>query len=201
MAQLYFRYGTMNSGKSVEILKVAHNYEEQGKKVLIFTSIVDNRYGTGYVASRIGIKREAITVDGATNIRRVVEQNQDRLPDCVLIDEGQFLKKHHVLQLTEIVDELGIPVIVYGLKNDFSNHLFEGSEALLLYADKLEEIKTICWFCTKKATMVLRVKDGTPVYTGEQIQVGGNDSYIPVCRRHYNQPDLSKLPMKQKQQQ
>ncbi|WCK54368.1 thymidine kinase [Aneurinibacillus sp. Ricciae_BoGa-3] len=200
MAQLYFRYGTMNSGKSVEILKVAHNYEEQGKKVLIFTSIVDNRYGTGYVASRIGIKREAITVAEATDIRRVVEQHPAGLPDCVLIDEGQFLKKQHVIQLTEIVDELGIPVIVYGLKNDFSNHLFEGSEALLLYADKLEEIKTICWFCTKKATMVLRVKDATPVYTGQQIQVGGNDSYIPVCRPHYNHPTLSKLPVKQEKE-
>ncbi|GEN34466.1 MULTISPECIES: thymidine kinase [Aneurinibacillus] len=188
MAQLYFRYGTMNSGKSVEILKVAHNYEEQGKRVMIFTSVLDNRYGRGYVASRIGLRREAIAVDEETNIKTVVEMNQDGLPNCVLVDEGQFLRRHHILQLTEIVDELNIPVIVYGLKNDFANHLFEGSEALLLYADKLEEIKTICWFCDRKATMVLRVKDGEPVYEGEQIQIGGNDSYIPVCRKCYKQP-------------
>ncbi|MED4730087.1 thymidine kinase [Aneurinibacillus migulanus] len=188
MAQLYFRYGTMNSGKSVEILKVAHNYEEQGKRVMIFTSMLDDRYGKGYVASRIGLRREAIVVDESMNIRKVVEMNQEGLPNCVLVDEGQFLRRHHIIQLTEIVDELGVPVIVYGLKNDFSNRLFEGSEALLLYADKLEEIKTICWFCDRKATMVLRIKDGKPVYEGEQIQIGGNDSYIPVCRKCYKHP-------------
>ncbi|ERI07010.1 thymidine kinase [Aneurinibacillus aneurinilyticus ATCC 12856] len=188
MAQLYFRYGTMNSGKSVEILKVAHNYEEQGKRVMIFTSMLDNRYGQGYVASRIGLKREAIVVDESTNIRKAVEMNQEGMPNCVLVDEGQFLRRHHIIQLTEIVDDLGVPVIVYGLKNDFSNRLFEGSEMLLLYADKLEEIKTICWFCDRKATMVLRVKDGKPVYEGEQIQIGGNDSYIPVCRKCYKHP-------------
>lgn len=188
MAQLYFRYGTMNSGKSVEILKVAHNYEEQGKRVMIFTSMLDNRYGQGYVASRIGLKREAIVVDESTNIRKAVEMNQEGMPNCVLVDKGQFLRRHHIIQLTEIVDDLGVPVIVYGLKNDFSNRLFEGSEMLLLYADKLEEIKTICWFCDRKATMVLRVKDGKPVYEGEQIQIGGNDSYIPVCRKCYKHP-------------
>lgn len=188
MAQLYFRYGTMNSGKSVEILKVAHNYEEQGKRVMIFTSMLDNRYGQGYVASRIGLKREAIIVDESTNIRKAVEMNKEGMPNCVLVDEGQFLRRHHIIQLTEIVDDLGVPVIVYGLKNDFSNRLFEGSEALLLYADKLEEIKTICWFCDRKATMVLRVKDGKPVYEGEQIQIGGNDSYMPVCRKCYKHP-------------
>lgn len=188
MAQLYFRYGTMNSGKSVEILKVAHNYEEQGKRVMIFTSVVDDRYGQGYVASRIGLKREALVVGEETNMKTMVEQNQDGLPHCVLVDEGQFLRRHHILQLTEIVDELDVPVIVYGLKNDFSNRLFEGSEALLLYADKLEEIKTICWFCDRKATMVLRMKNGEPVYEGEQIQIGGNDSYIPVCRKCYKHP-------------
>ncbi|AMA71617.1 MULTISPECIES: thymidine kinase [Aneurinibacillus] len=190
MAQLYFRYGTMNSGKSVEILKVAHNYEEQGKRVMIFTSVLDDRYGKGYVASRIGLKREAIAVEEDTNIKTIVEMNEQGLPNCVLVDEGQFLKRHHILQLTEIVDELEIPVIVYGLKNDFSNRLFEGSEALLLYADKLEEIKTVCWFCDRKATMVLRVKDGEPVYEGEQIQIGGNDSYIPVCRKCYKHPKI-----------
>ncbi|MFT9849153.1 thymidine kinase [Aneurinibacillus sp. REN35] len=188
MAQLYFRYGTMNSGKSVEILKVAHNYEEQGKRVIIFTSMVDNRYGQGYVASRIGLKREAIVVGEETNMKTIVERNQGGLPHCVLVDEGQFLGRHHILQLTEIVDDLKVPVIVYGLKNDFSNHLFEGSEALLLYADKIEEIKTVCWFCDRKATMVLRVKEGEPVYEGEQIQIGGNDSYMPVCRKCYKHP-------------
>jgi thymidine kinase len=188
MAQLYFRYGTMNSGKSVEILKVAHNYEEQGKTVMIFTSVLDDRYGRGYVASRIGLKREAIVIDEETDIKSIVEMNEEGLPNCVLVDEGHFLRRHHIIQLTEIVDELHIPVIVYGLKNDFANQLFEGSEALLLYADKLEEIKTVCWFCDRKATMALRVNNGEPVYEGEQIQVGGNESYIPVCRRCYKQP-------------
>ncbi|MCR1898881.1 thymidine kinase [Irregularibacter muris] len=187
MAQLYFRYSTMNAGKSIEILKIAHNYEEQGKSVILFTSSLDNRFGEGYIASRIGLKRKAYTFGKGTSLRKTIEANP---PHCVLVDEGQFLTKDQVLELTQIVDYMDIPVIVYGLKNDFQNHLFEGSETLLLYADKIEEIKTICWFCNKKATMVLRVLDGKPLYTGEQIQIGGNDHYIPVCRKCYGNPQL-----------
>ena len=144
LAQLFFRYGAMNSGKTIEILKVAHNYEEQDKSVIILTSGLDNRDGVGYVASRIGLKREATPVFDDTNIFEIVKQTN---PDaaCVLIDEAQFLKKHHVLELADIVDELKIPVMTFGLKNDFRNELFEGSKYLLLYADKIEEMKTICW--------------------------------------------------------
>lgn len=107
---------------------------------------------------------------------------------CILIDEAQFLKKHHIIELARVVDDLNIPVMAFGLKNDFSNELFEGSKYLLIYADKIEEIKTICWFCHKKATMNLRFHEGKPVYQGEQIQIGGNESYLPVCRRCYRNP-------------
>ncbi|MBE6038044.1 MAG: thymidine kinase [Anaerofustis stercorihominis] len=196
MAQLYYRYASMNAGKSIEIIKIAHNYEEQGKRVLLFTSGLDDRYGQGYIASRVGLKRKAHTFNSETSIIEIIQQETDgNLPKvyCILIDEGQFLTRKQVQELTQIVDYMDIPVIVYGLKNDFSNNLFEGSEALLIYADKIEEIKTICWFCNKKATMVLRVVDGKPVYVGEQIMIGGNDSYIPVCRRCYGSPSLPSL--------
>ncbi|WP_026314364.1 thymidine kinase [Allofustis seminis] len=190
MAQLYFRYGAMNSGKSIEVIKVAHNYEEQNKSVMIFTSGVDNREGVGKVASRTGMMKKATPIFEATDIFEMVQQHHPE-PYCVLVDEAQFLSREHVLQLAKIVDELDVPVIAFGLKNDFMNHLFEGSENLLIYADKIEEIKTICWFCGKKATMNLRMNDGKPVYEGEQIQIGGNESYYPVCRKHYFQPPIN----------
>lgn len=189
MAQLFYRYGAMNSGKTIEIIKVAHNYEEQNKSVIIMTSAIDTREKAGMIESRIGLEREAYSIANGTNVFEAV-QVIDSKASCVLIDEAQFLTKEHVLQLTQIVDELNIPVIAFGLKNDFQNHLFEGSQALLLYADKIEEMKTICWFCGKKAIMNLRIHDGEPVYEGEQIQMGGNESYYPVCRRHYNHPLL-----------
>ncbi len=193
MAQLYYRYASMNAGKSIEIIKIAHNYEEQGKRVLLFTSGLDDRYGTGYIASRVGLKRKAHTFNNNTSILDIIQEETDQnrpKVNCILVDEGQFLTRKQVQELTQIVDYMNIPVIVYGLKNDFQNNLFEGSQALLIYADKIEEIKTICWFCNKKATMVLRVVDGKPVYVGEQIMIGGNDSYIPVCRRCYGSPSL-----------
>lgn len=197
MAQLYYRYSSMNAGKSLEVIKIAHNYEEQGKRVLIFTSELDDRYGKGYVASRVGIKREAIPFNSSTSIINTLQaimEDSERI-HCILIDEGQFLTEKQVQELTQIVDYMDIPVIVYGLKNDFQNNLFEGSRALLIYADKIEEIKTICWFCDRKATMVLRVVDGKPVYTGEQVMIAGNSNYIPVCRKCYGNP---KLPIKEK---
>ncbi|MBF0805296.1 MULTISPECIES: thymidine kinase [unclassified Streptococcus] len=191
MAQLYFKYGTMNSGKTIEILKVAHNYEEQGKRVLIMTSALDTRDGVGMVSSRIGMRREALAIDDDFDVFGFIqeEQNQEEL-FCVLIDEAQFLKRHHVFALARVVDELDIPVMAFGLKNDFRNELFEGSKYLLLFADKIEEIKTICHYCSKKATMVLRMQDGKPMYDGEQIQIGGNETYVSVCRRHYFNPEL-----------
>lgn len=186
MAQLFFRYGAMNSGKTIEILKVAHNYEEQDKSVVIMTSAIDDRDEIGYVSSRIGLRREAIAITDDMNVFDYIAALSK--PACVLIDEAQFLTKEHVLQLARIVDELDIPVMAFGLKNDFRNELFEGSAHLLLQADKIEEMKTICWFCHKKATMNLRMHDGKAVYHGEQIQIGGNESYLPVCRKHYKNP-------------
>ena len=182
MAQLYYRYSTMNAGKSIEVIKVAYNYEERGKKVLALVPGVDDRYGKGVITSRIGLQREATIVNEDTNI--LVEPI-----DCVVIDECQFLKKHHVEELIEIVDSFDIPVLAYGLKNDFRNELFEGSYYMLIYADKIEEIKTICW-CGRKATMVARVVDGKFVKSGEQIMVGGDDMYVSLCRKHYNEGRL-----------
>ncbi len=189
MAQLFFKYGAMNSGKSIEILKVANNYEEQNKPVLLFTSGIDTRDEVGYISSRIGLRRKAIPIFDETNILEMIEVAEVR-PYCILIDEAQFLKKAHVLQLADIVDRLNIPVMGFGLKNDFQNELFEGSRYLLIYADKIEEMKTICWFCQRKAIMNLRVDThNQPVYTGDQIQIGGNDAYYPVCRKcHVNPP-------------
>lgn len=189
MAQFYFKYGAMNSGKSIEIIKVAHNYEEQNKAVKIYTSAIDNRDGVGVVSSRTGFNREATPVTDKDDLFEMIKaSHQAERLFCVLIDEAQFLSKHHIIQLSRVVDELDIPVMAFGLKNDFTNELFEGSKYLLIYADKIEEIKTICWFCHKKATMNLRFNEGKPVYEGEQIQIGGNESYLPVCRRCYKKP-------------
>ncbi len=186
MAQLYFRYSTMNAGKSIELIKVAYNYEERGKRVLTLVPSADNRYGTGVITSRIGIQRQAIMVSQDSNILEIFmrEKEKDDI-DCVLIDECQFLKKHHVQELVEIVDSFNVPVLAYGLKNDFRNEMFEGSYYLLIYADKIEEIKTICW-CGRKATMIARIVDGEFVKKGEQVVIGGNDMYVSLCRKHYN---------------
>lgn len=191
MAQLFFKHGAMNSGKTIEILKVAHNYEEQNKPVVLMTSGLDTRDEVGTISSRIGLKREAIPIFHDTDIYAKIESMSFK-PYCILVDESQFLEKHHVIAFAKIVDELDIPVMAFGLKNDFKNELFEGSKYLLLYADKIEELKTICWFCHKKATMNLRMNNNKPVYTGEQIQIGGNESYFPVCRKHYVNPPTVK---------
>lgn len=196
MAQLYYRYSTMNAGKSIELIKVAYNYEERGQRVMTLLPAIDDRYGVGVITSRIGIQREAMLVKDDTNILELflAEKEKGEI-DCVLIDEGQFLRKHHVEELIEIVDTFNVPVMAYGLKNDFRNQLFEGSYYMLIYADKIEEIKTICW-CGRKATMVARVVDGKIVKQGEQIVIGGNDMYVSLCRKHYNDgrlgPDESK---------
>ncbi|SDT49847.1 thymidine kinase [Paenibacillaceae bacterium GAS479] len=189
MAQLYYKYGTMNSGKSFEIIKVAHNYEEQGKAVLIFSPAMDTRSGKDEVGSRVGFTRKAIPVAADTDLYSEVLTHQPaggpKQIYCVLIDEAQFLNRDHIDQLTRVVDELDVPVMAFGLKNDFRNELFEGSYYLLAQADKIEEIKTICWFCDRKATMVIRFQGGIPVNEGAQIQIGGNDDYKPVCRKCY----------------
>lgn len=182
MAQLYFRYSTMNAGKSTEVLKIAHNYEEQNKHVLLFTPAIDDRYGVGKITSRMGFQRDATIIKTDTDMYGMAKESD---PDCILVDEGQFLSRRQVIELTRIVDELNIPVIVYGLKNDYRNHLFTGSEALILFADKIEEVKTVCWYCKKKATMLIKFKDGHPVNEGPQIEIGGNDKYVSVCRKCY----------------
>jgi len=192
VAKLYYRFGQMNASKSIQLLTVAHNYEEQGKKVMLFTPSIDRRFGNGRIASRVGISKEAIEVFGNTEL---FEQVKEGLPDCVLVDEVQFLHQHHVQQLARVVDELNIAVIMYGLLKDYRNEFFEGSKAAVLWADQIEEIKTICANpdCNRKATMILKMKDGKPVYVGEQIEVGGNDLYRSVCRSNYFHPDFQGL--------
>lgn len=184
MAKLYFRYSTMNAGKSLEILKIANNYQKLGKRVMVFTPSTDNRYGVGKVTSRVGISMDAYVVAPTTDIYEVVVNNEQPI-SCVLVDEAQFLSKLNVVSLTKVVDNLNIPVICYGLKNDFKNELFEGSKWLLVYADKLEEVKTICSECGRKATMILKFENGKPINQGEQIDIGGNEKYKSVCRKHY----------------
>lgn len=188
MAQLFYIYSTMSAGKSLDLLKVNHNYREQGKKTLLFTPRIDTRHGEGKITSRIGIQEDALSVDYEFNFYEYVKRNKivSEKIYCILIDEAQFLSREQIVQLSRVVDWLGIPVMCYGLKNDFQNNLFEGSEALLLYADKIIEIKTICAKenCGKKATMNLRLSDGEPVYEGQQVQIG-DEEYVPVCRKHY----------------
>jgi len=174
----------MNAGKSTEVLKIAHNYEEQNKAVLLFAPLIDERFGAGKITSRMGFQRDAFVIRADTDMYSLAEE---RKPHCVLVDEGQFLSRRQVIELTRIVDQLNVPVIVYGLKNDFRNHLFEGSESLLLFADKVEEVKAVCWYCTKKATMLLKYKEGQAVDEGPQIELGGNDKYVSVCRKCYRQ--------------
>lgn len=190
MAKLYFNYGAMQSSKSANLLMVAHNYESQGKEVLLLTPAIDDRRDVGVIHSRVGIESYAYAIFKEDNLLDIV--NEDLKVgmeiNCILVDESQFLTREHVIQLSEIADYFKIPVMCYGLKNDFQNRLFEGSEALLLYADKIQEIKTICAKdrCGKKAIMNLRLNDGTPVYDGEQIQIG-DEEYVPVCRKHYHE--------------
>lgn len=192
MAQLFFTYAAMNAGKSIEVLKVAHNYEEQGKHVILLTSNLDTRDGVGTIASRIGLHRKAIALNNKSNLYSIVKHTAP-IPACVLIDEAQFLNKQQILQATKVVDELKIPVMAFGLKQDSRNELFEGSKYLLIYSDKIEEMKTICWFCRKKAIMNLRISNGKPDYGGEQVHIGGNGAFYPVCRKHYFHPPLSKI--------
>lgn len=183
MAKLYFRYGAMGSGKTIDLLKVAYNYEERGQTVEIFTSSLDNRYGVGKITTRVGLQREAVIIDKEFDIYEYVKK-LDKKPDCILIDEANFLTKKNVQELTDIVDFLNIPVICYGLRSDFKMNLFEGASALMERADKIEEIKTICE-CGAKATVNMRFVDGKAVVDGEQVLIGGNESYKSVCRKCY----------------
>lgn len=181
MAQLYFYYSAMNAGKSTSLLQSSYNYKERGMKTTVYTAEIDDRHGVGKVTSRVGLSEDATLFNKSTNLFEEVKSNP---VDCILIDEAQFLSKDQVQQATKIADELDIPVLCYGLRTDFQGELFDGSKYLLSWADKLVELKTIC-HCGRKASMVLRVNSGKPIYTGEQIQIGGNDSYVSVCRKHY----------------
>jgi thymidine kinase len=187
MAKLYFRYSAMNAGKTTQLLQVKYNYEERGQHVLLFKPAIDKRDGEEKVVSRIGLECKACLTEADTDIFELTRRIHLSQPlHCVIVDEAQFLQRKQVTELCEVVDELNIPVIAYGLRSDFRGNLFPGSEALLALADSIEELKTICW-CGKKAIMNTRLVEGQPVYEGEQIQVGGNESYISLCRKHWKE--------------
>lgn len=201
MAQLFFHYGTMNCGKSIEILKVAHNYREQGKEVLLLSSSLDNRFGKGVIASRIGLLEDCLMFDNKTDILELFKENYNDNLYCVLIDEAQFLTSEQVESLSDIVDYYDIPVITFGLSTDFQSNLFEGSKRLFEIADKTKQIKTICWVCNKKANFNLRLMGNTPIFEGEQLSIALNADkvdensneigYYPVCRKHYKEAKTS----------
>ncbi|MEO9274813.1 thymidine kinase [Marinomonas sp. 5E14-1] len=188
MAKLYYYYSAMNAGKSTVLLQSAHNYQERGMDVLLLTASIDDRFETGKIASRIGISAEASLFDKNTNIPELVKsRNESNALSCILIDEAQFLTKEQVYDLSEIVDNLHIPVLAFGIRTDFQGELFEGSQALLAWSDKLIELKTVC-HCGSKATMVIRMNEqGIPVKEGAQVEIGGNDRYLSVCRKHFKE--------------
>ncbi len=186
MAKLYFYYSAMNAGKTTHLLQSSYNYRERGMNTLILSPAFDNRFGIGKVASRIGIESPSIIFGEKENLQALVNKYlTERKIHCVLVDEAQFLSREQVYQLTEIVDQLHIPVLAYGLRTDFQGELFTGSQYLLAWADHLKELKTIC-HSGKKATMVVRVdKNGRAVKAGAQVEIGGNDRYISVSRAEY----------------
>ena len=187
MAKLYFYYSAMNAGKTTTLLQSAYNYHERGMRTLILTPALDNRYGEGVVASRIGLKAQARRFAGDDDLLALVEADiAARGPlHCVFVDEAQFLSKAQVWQISDVVDRLSIPVLAYGLRTDFRGELFEGSRYLLAWADNLEEIKTIC-HSGRKATMVVRVDEqGRAVTEGPQVEIGGNDRYVSVSRAEF----------------
>jgi len=183
MASLYFRYSTMGAGKSLDLLKTAYNYEEREKEIILLTSSLDNRYGKNKITSRLGISREANVFDKKTNIFDFICKESFDI-ECVLIDEGQFLTKEQVWQLTDIVDELHCDVIVYGLRSDFKGEPFEGSIYLMTLADEIEELKTVCKY-GGKTSMNMRINNNTPIFDGDKVMIGGDDSYMPVCRKYF----------------
>ncbi|MFD1805175.1 thymidine kinase [Pasteurella oralis] len=188
MAKLYFYYSTMNAGKSTTLLQSSYNYQERNMNTLVYTAAIDDRFGVGKVTSRIGISQDAQLFHKESNLLAEIEQHLTREKlNCILVDEAQFLTKAQVHQLSEVVDKFNIPVLCYGLRTDFQAELFEGSQYLLAWADQLEELKTIC-YCGRKANFVLRLNaQGEVVRDGAQIQIGGNDSYLSVCRQHYKE--------------
>jgi len=186
MAKLYFYYASMNAGKSTTLLQADFNYRERGMETMLWTAALDDRYGQGYVTSRIGLRADAHKFDPDTDMASViVAEHGARTLACVMVDEAQFLTRDQVFQLAHIADVVGIPVLCYGLRTDFQAELFPGSAALLGIADSLVELKAVCE-CGRKSTMNLRVDaDGNAVKEGAQTEVGGNDRYVALCRRHF----------------
>ncbi|SFR10444.1 thymidine kinase [Poseidonocella sedimentorum] len=188
MAKLYFHYSTMNAGKSTVLLQASHNYRERGMETYLLTADLDNRAGAGQIASRIGIGAEADTFTPEDDLFARIESQLAAGPvACVFIDEAQFLTEPQVWQLARAVDDLGVPVMCYGLRVDFRGKLFPGSATLLALADEMREVRTIC-HCGRKATMVVRMgPDGTVLTEGGQVQIGGNETYVSLCRRHWRE--------------
>ena len=194
MAKLYFYYSAMNAGKTTTLLQSAYNYYERGMDTLILKPSLDDRHNTDVVRSRIGLETNAVSFNACDDLLELTEtRNQKSTLNCLLLDEAQFLTKSQVFELGEIVDKLKIPVLAYGLRTDFKGELFEGSLHLLAWSDELIEIKTVC-HCGKKAIMVLRLdENGVPLNSGEQIQIGGNDNYVSVCRKHFKSAESPKM--------
>ena len=186
MAKLYYRYGAMGSSKTANAIMVRHNYLERGQKVLMLKPRLDNRDGETIIASRCGLQCECSFVED-------LDRFSLREYDCVIVDEAQFLTKEQVERLVRIVDVENVPVIAYGLRCDFQGNLFEGSQWLLAWADTIEEVKTICW-CGKKAVCNARVVNGRVVKEGEQIVLGGSESYVSLCRKHWTEGALKPEP-------
>ena len=186
MAKLYFHYSTMNAGKSTLLLQASYNYRERGMQTYLLTAAIDGRAGEGRIASRIGISSAADTYDTGSDLFDMLTRRQKRGPvACVFVDEAQFLTRAQVWQLARAVDDLGLPVMCYGLRVDFRGELFPGSAALLALADEMREARTIC-FCGRKATMVVRQDaEGHAQTDGDQVQIGGNETYVSLCRRHW----------------
>lgn len=198
MAKLYFYFSTMNAGKTTTLLQSDYNYKERGMNTLLYTPKLDDRYGVGKIVSRIGLEKNAVAFTQQDNLFTMT-QSAITTTDihCVLVDEAQFLSKEQVLQLTNIVDQLNIPVLAYGIRTDFRGEPFIGSQYLFAWAENLVELKTIC-HCGKKATHVLRVNaDGKAVTEGAQVVIGGNEQYVSVCRRHFKQQQVTSLSTQQ----
>ena len=190
MAKLYFYYSAMNAGKTTKLLQSSFNYKERGMDTILYTFKFDNRFGDSKIASRIGISENSHTFDKDTDLFKDIKSKANPKTACVFVDEAQFLTKQQVKDLCKIVDELGIPVLTYGLRTDFLGEPFEGSLYLLLWADELVEVKTIC-HCGKKATMNAKFDSSKKIVrAGDQIDIGGNEKYVALCRKHYFEGDI-----------
>lgn len=188
MAKLYFYYSSMNAGKSTALLQSSYNYRERGMNTLVLAPEFDNRYGVGRVTSRIGLESEATTFGRSDDLYQIVcALLKQQALHCILVDEAQFVTKEQVFQLGSVTDDLNIPVLAYGLRTDFQGEPFEGSKYLLAWADNLKELKAIC-HCGSKATMVVRLDDrGNAITEGSQVEIGGNDRYVSLCRKHFKE--------------